>query len=250
MLDAEPERFVRARLLRPRRCHDPRQAPRRTVTVCYESIQDVQNRAPKNTSSAGVNRHETIMGPVAQVFPHETGHTLFHLLGVPVLGREEAPPTNSPPPDPAAPETRPGAADHQGQRFPLRELRRGGDAGEGGSRGLFEQRIYTQGDAALLHAIEQPLLHPGTCPANDDLSSAPPGPQLLGNGTPLRPVPMSQEDRRDRAPKLLGRCLGLRATGLDQQLQLTPLRVRQHHASSLENEETPDFAIRSGNDRP
>ncbi|MER2269847.1 DUF4344 domain-containing metallopeptidase [Methylobacterium oxalidis] len=61
----------------------------RMVTVCYEFIQDVQNRAPKYTSPAGVTRHEAIMGPLAQVFLHETGHALFHLLDVPVLGREE-----------------------------------------------------------------------------------------------------------------------------------------------------------------
>ncbi|CAO4157279.1 hypothetical protein DHODJN_25925 [Methylorubrum extorquens] len=84
---------------------------------------------------------------------------------------------------------------------------------------------HAQRDAALLHAIEQPLPHPGACPADEDLCRLPPGPQLFGDGAPLRPVLMSPEDRRDRAPKLLGRCLGLRATGLDQRLQLTPLRV-------------------------
>ncbi|MER2267947.1 DUF4344 domain-containing metallopeptidase [Methylobacterium oxalidis] len=61
----------------------------RTVTVCYEFIQDVQNRAPKDTSPAGVTRHQAVMGPVAQVFLHETSHALFHLLDVPILGREE-----------------------------------------------------------------------------------------------------------------------------------------------------------------
>jgi hypothetical protein len=60
-----------------------------SVTVCYEFIQEVQDRAPKDTSPAGVTRHEAVVGPVAQVFLHETGHALFHLLDVPVLGREE-----------------------------------------------------------------------------------------------------------------------------------------------------------------
>ncbi|WP_336491890.1 DUF4344 domain-containing metallopeptidase [Methylobacterium nigriterrae] len=60
-----------------------------SVTVCYEFIQDVRERAPTDTSPAGVTRHEAIVGPVAQVFLHETGHALFHLLDVPVLGREE-----------------------------------------------------------------------------------------------------------------------------------------------------------------
>jgi hypothetical protein len=60
-----------------------------SVTVCYEFIQEVQDRAPKDTSPAGVTRHEAVVGPVAQVFLHETGYALFHLLDVPVLGREE-----------------------------------------------------------------------------------------------------------------------------------------------------------------
>lgn len=61
----------------------------RSVTVCYEFIQDVTSRAPKDTSSTGVTRHHVIMGSVAHVFLHEIGHALFHLLNVPVLGREE-----------------------------------------------------------------------------------------------------------------------------------------------------------------
>ncbi|MER2266737.1 DUF4344 domain-containing metallopeptidase [Methylobacterium oxalidis] len=62
----------------------------RSVTVCYEYIQDVKNRAPEETSRAGVTRREAIMGPLAQVFLHETGHALFHLLDLPILGREES----------------------------------------------------------------------------------------------------------------------------------------------------------------
>ncbi|GJE72460.1 hypothetical protein CHKEEEPN_4016 [Methylorubrum podarium] len=61
----------------------------RSVTVCYEFIQDVQSRAPKDVSPTGVTRHQAIMGSIAHVFLHEIGHALFHLLDVPVLGREE-----------------------------------------------------------------------------------------------------------------------------------------------------------------
>src|SRR4051794_27138683 len=61
----------------------------RSVTVCYEYIQDVRDRAPKDRSPSGVTRQEAIVGPVAQVFLHETSHALFYLLDVPVLGREE-----------------------------------------------------------------------------------------------------------------------------------------------------------------
>ncbi|KAA0115662.1 hypothetical protein CIW48_28210 [Methylobacterium sp. P1-11] len=60
-----------------------------TVTVCYEYIQDVWDRAQKASSLADLPRHGAIVGPIAQVFLHETGHALFHLLDVPVLGHEE-----------------------------------------------------------------------------------------------------------------------------------------------------------------
>lgn len=57
-------------------------------------------------------------------------------------------------------------------------------------------------------AIEQPLSHHGACPTDEELCRLPPGTQLLEDGERLRPALMSPEDCRDRAPKLLGRCLG------------------------------------------
>jgi hypothetical protein len=86
-------RLPRPLTLRLAECHGDVNAwyapETQSVTVCYEFIQEVQDRAPKDTSPAGVTRHEALVGPVAQVFLHETGHALFHLLDVPVLGREE-----------------------------------------------------------------------------------------------------------------------------------------------------------------
>ncbi|SOR32461.1 conserved exported protein of unknown function [Methylorubrum extorquens] len=61
----------------------------RSVTVCYEYIQDVRDRAYRATLPAGVTYHDALFGTLAQVFLHETGHALFDLLDVPVLGREE-----------------------------------------------------------------------------------------------------------------------------------------------------------------
>ena len=61
----------------------------RSVTVCYEYIQDVRDRARRAPSLGGLSLHDAVSGPVAQVFLHETGHALFDLLDVPVLGREE-----------------------------------------------------------------------------------------------------------------------------------------------------------------
>ncbi|ACA18330.1 hypothetical protein M446_3964 [Methylobacterium sp. 4-46] len=61
----------------------------RTVTLCYEYVRYVQDRAPKQASTAGIGRRDAVFGPLAQVFLHEAGHALFDLLDVPVLGREE-----------------------------------------------------------------------------------------------------------------------------------------------------------------
>ncbi|MBY0256217.1 DUF4344 domain-containing metallopeptidase [Methylobacterium sp.] len=61
----------------------------RTLTVCYEYVRDVADRASKIRSETGVTRRDAIFGPIAQVFLHELGHALYDLLDVPVLGREE-----------------------------------------------------------------------------------------------------------------------------------------------------------------
>ena len=60
-----------------------------TVTVCYEYLADVNRNAPRETTAAGVTPQDAITGPVIEVFLHETGHALFNLLKIPVLGREE-----------------------------------------------------------------------------------------------------------------------------------------------------------------
>ncbi|MGU3665354.1 DUF4344 domain-containing metallopeptidase [Methylobacterium sp. A49B] len=65
-------------------------APRsRTVTVCYEYVREVRDRASRNHPETGVTQRDAIFGPVAQIFLHELGHALYDLLDVPVLGREE-----------------------------------------------------------------------------------------------------------------------------------------------------------------
>ncbi|KAB1072487.1 DUF4344 domain-containing metallopeptidase [Methylobacterium planeticum] len=61
----------------------------RSVTLCYELIESVYKAAPKTKSPAGVTRQEALVGPVAQILMHESGHALFDLLDIPVLGREE-----------------------------------------------------------------------------------------------------------------------------------------------------------------
>ena len=60
-----------------------------SVTMCYEMVAAIVNLAPRTRSPAGVTRDQAIRGPVAQILLHETSHALFHLLRVPIFGREE-----------------------------------------------------------------------------------------------------------------------------------------------------------------
>ena len=60
-----------------------------TVTVCYEYIDEIWRNAPKKTTRAGLTPIDALLGPLFDVFLHETGHALFDLLKIPVFGREE-----------------------------------------------------------------------------------------------------------------------------------------------------------------
>jgi hypothetical protein len=60
-----------------------------TVTVCYEYLDDIWRNAPAKTTRDGLTPIDAVLGPLFDVFFHETGHALFDMLKVPVLGREE-----------------------------------------------------------------------------------------------------------------------------------------------------------------
>ncbi|GLS43760.1 DUF4344 domain-containing metallopeptidase [Methylobacterium brachythecii] len=60
-----------------------------SVTICYELIDSIVKSAPQTKSPAGVTRQDAIRGPIFQILLHESGHALFDLLQVPILGREE-----------------------------------------------------------------------------------------------------------------------------------------------------------------
>jgi hypothetical protein len=60
-----------------------------TVTVCYELVADIEAKAPQTPTATGITREDAIVGTIAQVFLHETGHALFDMLHVPIFGREE-----------------------------------------------------------------------------------------------------------------------------------------------------------------
>lgn len=59
------------------------------VTVCYGMLAAILKDAPTQDLPIGLSRVDTVIGPALDVFLHETGHAVFNMLQIPVLGREE-----------------------------------------------------------------------------------------------------------------------------------------------------------------
>jgi Putative metallopeptidase len=86
-----PLRLPRPLLLKVSRCDGESNAwyDEGFVTVCYEFLADILKNAPEQTLPSGVTQEDAILGPLIDVFLHETGHAVFDQLKVPVLGRED-----------------------------------------------------------------------------------------------------------------------------------------------------------------
>jgi hypothetical protein len=59
------------------------------VTVCYEYLDFINANLPETPTPAGLQPQDAALGPTFDVFLHETGHAVFDLLGIPMMGREE-----------------------------------------------------------------------------------------------------------------------------------------------------------------
>jgi hypothetical protein len=59
------------------------------ITICYEYIEDLQTYMPKETTPAGIDPVDVLIGPFLDTVLHEFAHALFDYLDVPILGREE-----------------------------------------------------------------------------------------------------------------------------------------------------------------
>jgi hypothetical protein len=86
-----PFRLPRKLVFQTRGCNGTANAwyDGKTVTVCYELIDNLLKSAPETTTPAGVAPMDAVIGPFVHVFLHEAGHALFDLLNIPVLGAEE-----------------------------------------------------------------------------------------------------------------------------------------------------------------
>jgi len=59
------------------------------IVLCYESIARDQQAIAATNLLAGFRREDAAVGGFVGVLLHETGHAIFHLLGIPIFGREE-----------------------------------------------------------------------------------------------------------------------------------------------------------------
>ena len=61
-----------------------------SISFCYEFLDDIKKAAKKSRKKGAlVTLDDAVDGPVAFFMLHETGHAVFDLLKVPVLGKEE-----------------------------------------------------------------------------------------------------------------------------------------------------------------
>jgi hypothetical protein len=60
-----------------------------TITICYEYIDELWDGMPADTTAAGIEPIDTVVGPFLDTILHEFAHALFDYLDIPVLGREE-----------------------------------------------------------------------------------------------------------------------------------------------------------------
>jgi hypothetical protein len=59
------------------------------LVICYEYLDDVRKRMPKETTPIGLTPADTVIGQFFFTAGHEMGHALFALLDVPLWGRPE-----------------------------------------------------------------------------------------------------------------------------------------------------------------
>src|SRR5215471_3515090 len=59
------------------------------VSVCYEYLEEIYQKMPKETTAAGVTPADAVLGQTFYVFGHEMGHAMFDVLELPILGDAE-----------------------------------------------------------------------------------------------------------------------------------------------------------------
>src|SRR5215217_5836293 len=58
------------------------------VQVCYEMVDEIVRKAPKEKTAVGIEASDAIVGSLLFLFLHEISHALFDMLDVPIFGGE------------------------------------------------------------------------------------------------------------------------------------------------------------------
>jgi hypothetical protein len=59
------------------------------ITYCYELLAETERRITETEVLPGFRREDAIVGGFVSTLLHETAHAVFHLLDIPIFGREE-----------------------------------------------------------------------------------------------------------------------------------------------------------------
>lgn len=86
-----PFRFPRDLLLKVEGCNGKVNAyyEDAVVRVCYEYLAFIYDNLPRGATPGGLTPEDAALGPTFDVFLHETGHAVFDMLRIPLVGREE-----------------------------------------------------------------------------------------------------------------------------------------------------------------
>ena len=60
-----------------------------SINLCYEWVASLEDEAPTTRTKDGITREDAVIGGIVGALLHETGHAIFHMYQIPVLGREE-----------------------------------------------------------------------------------------------------------------------------------------------------------------
>jgi hypothetical protein len=60
-----------------------------SINLCYEYVLKFEKKAPTETTPEGITPADGLVGSIVSTLLHETGHALFSIYRIPILGREE-----------------------------------------------------------------------------------------------------------------------------------------------------------------
>jgi hypothetical protein len=59
------------------------------INICYDYLAEILKSLPANATRAGLTRQDAAAGQFFWLVTHETGHAVFDIFGVPIMGHEE-----------------------------------------------------------------------------------------------------------------------------------------------------------------